>query len=58
VLFILLTPLPIGFLVGLVAFPWLHTLKPSLFKIVLWMLFVIGALIGVAFIVFTGGGNQ
>jgi hypothetical protein len=58
VLFVFLTPLTFGFLMGLVTCPWLNTLKPLLFKIIVGAMFVVGALLGVAFILLTGGGMQ
>lgn len=58
VLFIFLTPLTFGFLAGLVTCPWLHTLKPILIKIIMAAMFIVGALIGVAIIMLTGGGMQ
>jgi hypothetical protein len=58
VLFVFLTPLTFGFLMGLVTCPWLNTLKPLLFKIIAGAIFVVGALLGVALILSTGGGMQ
>ena len=58
VLFIFLTPLTFGSLLGLVTCPWLNTLKSPLIKNIAWTMFGVGALLGVVLIMLTGGGMQ
>ncbi len=54
----LVLPITFGFFVALVASPWLQSLKPALFKIIAWIVFIVGALIGLLISALAGFGMQ